>query len=272
MDWKWADERIPAPNFRDVVRGALFPPGANIGPATDFWYPKVGGVGTLSKALAEKVNIRYDSEVVGIDQDEKLIYLEDETEVYYNKLVSTIPLPSLIRGLHYPSEEMSQAADSLVSNVVTTVNVGFNKPAKTSAHWIYFSEKEYPFHRVSFPSNFSPNMAPEGMSSVQMEISSMEPYNEYDRKSLALDSLNKLYDAGLVPFEYLSDVEVYDIQTINPAYVIYTLDSSKHTELLRSELAKRDIYTCGRFGDWQYLNIDKAIEDGKAVAERLNEN
>ena len=272
MDFKWANERVPAPEFNDVVRGALFPPGPNVGPATDFWYPKTDGVGALSKALAEKVNVRYDSEVVAINPNEKIVILDNGTEISYQKIVSTIPLPHLISAL-FPdaTDEMRLAAASLVSNVVTTINVGLKSPTITHAHWIYFSEKIFPFHRVSFPSNFSSNMAPPGRSSVQMEISSLEPFNKTEQITLMFNSLSQLSDLGLISYVNQDDIATYDIQTINPAYVIYKLGYQEHVGLLRSELAKRDIYTCGRFGSWQYINIDESLLRGKEVAERINQ-
>lgn len=85
------------------------------------------------------------------------------------------------------------------------------------------------------------------------------------------NSLSQLSDLGLISYVNQDDIATYDIQTINPAYVIYKLGYQEHVGLLRSELAKRDIYTCGRFGSWQYINIDESLLRGKEVAERINQ-
>ena len=55
---------------------------------------------------------------------------------------------------------------------------------------------------------------------------------------------------------------VVHTQEILPAYVIYDLDHSTNVEVIRSWLAEHGIVLAGRFGEWQYLNMDHAMKSG----------
>jgi UDP-galactopyranose mutase len=57
--------------------------------------------------------------------------------------------------------------------------------------------------------------------------------------------------------------------SLSPAYVIYDLQHRRSVDLIKDYMESHDIYPCGRFGDWEYLNMDHAILSGKRVAETL---
>ena len=56
---------------------------------------------------------------------------------------------------------------------------------------------------------------------------------------------------------------------LTPAYVIYHNQHLQDVDLIHEYLRSIDIYPCGRFGDWEYLNMDHSIMSGKRVAEEL---
>ena len=64
-------------------------------------------------------------------------------------------------------------------------------------------------------------------------------------------------------------VEVVHAQAIEPAYVIYDLDHARSVETIVSWLAEQDIHAAGRFGRWEYFNMDHAMKSGQAAAEAL---
>jgi hypothetical protein len=53
---------------------------------------------------------------------------------------------------------------------IFNVNIGVDRPVLSDKHWVYFYEDEFPYHRLSFPGNFSPRNVPEGKSSVSTEV------------------------------------------------------------------------------------------------------
>ncbi len=66
-----------------------------------------------------------------------------------------------------------------------------------------------------------------------------------------------------------NEIIVKNILTLGPAYVIYDLNHCKNVDLIHQFLEKNDIYPCGRFGEWEYLNMDHSILSGKKVAEMI---
>jgi UDP-galactopyranose mutase len=56
---------------------------------------------------------------------------------------------------------------------------------------------------------------------------------------------------------------------LEPAYVIYDHRHREHTTALKAFFRECDVLTRGRFGEWEYLNMDHAILSGKRAAEEL---
>jgi len=40
---------------------------------------------------------------------------------------------------------------------------------------------------------------------------------------------------------------------------------------IKAWLAERDMYTVGRFGEWEYINSDKCVHKGLALGRELRE-
>jgi protoporphyrinogen oxidase len=51
--------------------------------------------------------------------------------------------------------------------------------------------------------------------------------------------------------------------------VIYDLDHARNVALIREWLAGFRISTAGRFGEWQYLNMDHAMRSGRDAAREI---
>jgi protoporphyrinogen oxidase len=49
--------------------------------------------------------------------------------------------------------------------------------------------------------------------------------------------------------------------------VIYDSAHRRAQQMVRGYLEANAIYSCGRFGEWEYLNMDQAILSGKRAAE-----
>jgi UDP-galactopyranose mutase len=281
MGYDWIAERVPVPDLRDVITGALEPPAARVGPNREFWYPTEGGIEALPRALAEAVpteRVRVGSGVRSIDLQAHELTLDDGTSMHYDNLISTLPLPTLAamsRG--GPSEEIASLAKDLRSNRVHTVNLGFQGDdlgPLSELHWVYFPEPSFPFHRISLPHRFSPSMVPEGCSSIQIEVSESR-YQHVDTETLvdrclaALCRLGVLGDGDQRPVSEGGRVRFTDVVTLDPAYIIYDLRHRETVGALQGALAAVDVQSAGRFGEWEYFNMDHSILSGKRAADRL---
>jgi protoporphyrinogen oxidase len=167
--------------------------------------------------------------------------------------------------LEWAPSTVRQAARDLMFNKVLVVNLGIDRPDMTFRHWVYYPEKKYSFYRASFPSELSPNMAPPGKSSVTVEISypRHRPMETSGRELVIDRVINELASTGL--FEY-SEVVVRDARIMHPAYVIYDHSHRRNVALVHGFLRKHGIIPAGRFGEWEYLNMDHAILSGRLAA------
>ena len=278
MSYSWVEGRVPMPRLEDVIRGALQPPSKSFGLNREFWYPTSGGIQALSRALASRLaagRVRCDCEAIGVDWRSKTVECADGSSFHYERLISTLPLPALVGLLEGAPDEVRDAAARLHSNVVHTVNIGLRGSIASEQermHWVYVPDPDVIFHRISFPHQFSASMAPPGCVSVQAEISE-STYRPIDRRRLVPKTLAGLRRMGLLsesetlPAAAGGKVEVAEVVTLDPAYVIYDHWHEATTGLLTEWLRERDIETRGRFGEWEYFNMDHSLLSGKAAAE-----
>jgi len=64
-------------------------------------------------------------------------------------------------------------------------------------------------------------------------------------------------------------IELVHTEEIFPAYVIYDLAHAKNVETIRAWLRENDIWNVGRFGEWQYFNMDHSMRSGRRAAEEI---
>ncbi|NNL24660.1 MAG: hypothetical protein HKP36_09440 [Myxococcales bacterium] len=64
-------------------------------------------------------------------------------------------------------------------------------------------------------------------------------------------------------------IELVHTEKISPAYVIYDLDHARNVETIRGFLRENDVWTVGRFGEWQYFNMDHSLRSGRRAAEEI---
>jgi UDP-galactopyranose mutase len=273
MNYDWIADRVPTPEIRDVLLGALRPPANKHGPNSEFWYPREGGIEGLAQALERKIapdRIWLQADVAAIDLPRCELQLSDGRRIRYERIISTLPLPAIVRllGSAAPREICARAME-LKHNVVHTVNVGFELTGSDNPqlmHWVYYPEESTIFHRLSFPGAFSPWMVPKNCGSVQAEISE-SIYRPCDRAALIQRTLDDLSRVGILHND--QRVKVTAAVTLNPAYVIYDLRHRENTRIIRDYLREEHIDSRGRFGEWEYFNMDHAILSGKAAAEAL---
>jgi len=270
MNFSWIDRRVPEPDFDAILRGALHDEDKLAGFNQEFWYPVEGGIEALPVALAKGVkNIHLNKRVIKIDAKEKVVSFSDGERVNYENLVYTLPLTHLPQFIDDIPEHVSKAIAGLQHNSIDCVNIGINRPDISPYQWLYFHEDEFIFHRISFPRNFSEKTCPPGTSSVCCEVahSSHRPPRETDRDRIIQATIDGLVKAKILREE--DEILTAEVLRIDPAYVIYDLDYEENVKVIHEYLKSLDIEPCGRFGDWQYYNMDHSILSGKRVAEEI---
>jgi protoporphyrinogen oxidase len=263
----WVSWSIPKPTLDEVVNGALGLTNKGMGYNPKFLYPKHGGIDCLPQSLAKPIKrLRTNEPVEYIDPERKYVRMRSGVEEPYDYLISTLPLPMAYRMLRYASDSVKAAAQKLHAISVLNINIGVKRPNISNQHWIYFPESEFIFSRVGFPMNFSKSVGPEGTSSIYIEITHL-PQQRMNVEEAIERSILDLQKCGVL----LEDDEVLTrhILDINYAYVVFDEHRQRHIRTLIDYLEARDIYTAGRYGQWDYYSMEDSILSGKAAAERV---
>lgn len=267
MTTEWQGRFVPKPAPEEVLYGALSDQKKFFGYNASFRYPVRGGIQALPDALAAKVrNVHYRCRVTKLELREKVAVIEGLGEVRYERLVSTLPLAELldISGPHPAGVRAARA--KLRWNTVYNLNLGVARANVSDKHWIYFPEDKYPFYRVGFSSNFSPNLGPRGTSSLYIEVS-RRPSERVD-----LDALERQVMAGLRSSGVLKSSDRVAQRVWLPipcAYVVYDFERTPAVTAIFPYLRGLGVDSIGRYGGWKYSFMEETILDGKRCAERL---
>ena len=268
MTADWVSWAVPRPNLEELVRGALGSVNRGMGYNSTFRYPKSGGIGALPEALARRVpKVRYGARAVAVDLRAREVTLADGEKISYESLVSTLPLPELLR-ISSGAPELSAEAGRLDWSVVACLNLGVERSEiADGAHWIYFPDADAPFYRVGFPSNFSSSVAPPGTSSMYVEFGLRrdEAFEPERLERAALDALRRegILGAG-------DRLVARDWVRIDPGYVIFDRARQEVMARVMPELAAMDVHPIGRYGAWTYSYMERALLDGLEAAEKLS--
>ena len=263
----WVSWSIPKPTLEEVVNGALGLTNKGMGYNPKFIYPKNGGIDCLPQALGQAITrIHVNETVETIDPKKKYIRFASGREEAYDFLITTLPLPLTFRMLKHAPDSLVWNAQQLRAISVLNINIGVDRRGLSDQHWIYFPEDQYIFSRIGFPMNFSKSVAPDGTSSIYIEIThqpnqKVNVEEAFDRSILDLEKCGILRRNDRILTRHVLDIKY--------AYVIFDEHRQHHVQNLMDYLDSCDIVTAGRYGRWDYYSMEDSILSGRSAAERV---
>jgi|CXWL01.1.fsa_nt_gi protoporphyrinogen oxidase len=266
---EWQGRFVPKPTASEVVYGALAEQNRLFGYNATFRYPIRGGIQTLPDALAARIEsgiVRTGCPVTAVDLREKVAQVKGLGEVRYQRLVNTLPLPLFLDLVQPLPAAVKQARKRLRWNTVWNLNLGLNRPAPSDKHWIYYPEQRFPFYRVGYSSNFSPNLAPEGHAAVYVEVA-RPGGTRVDRDKLETSILKGLREADVLRRGDELSAKIW--MPIDVGYVVYDRARTPAVTTIFRHLNGLGVESIGRYGGWKYSFMEETILDGKRCAERL---
>jgi protoporphyrinogen oxidase len=217
-------------------------------------------------------NLKVQTEVLEVDAKKRRATFRDakgavHTEEY-EALVSTIPIPELVRRCKDLPNEIREAATGLRCVSVYSINLGVARERVSDKHWIYFPEPEYPFYRAGFPMNFSPALGRPGCSSLYVEISH-QPTEVVPPAAVLKQVRDGLERAGILRGD--DKMVVADVRDIRYAYVLFDRHRARVLPAVLAELKRWGIHSIGRYGRWEHTSMEDAISQGRALAMELRQ-
>ncbi|HEY9247352.1 MAG TPA: FAD-dependent oxidoreductase, partial [Candidatus Methanoperedens sp.] len=269
MSSHWVDGRIPRPPVEDVIKSAIGIETEGYTHQAVFNYPKKGGIEAMVRAIGAPIKnkIHTGFSVSSIREDGGMFIIGDGSRSFTaEKCISTIPLQDLLKCMDCVPEHVQTSCNDLKFNSLACVLLGINGEVPDIS-WLYVHEKELGlFNRISFPSNYSPDVAPPGHSSILVEIT----YHGGDEASSMPD--RDLIDHVVTSLENMKiiksrkDITYKSMTRQKYAYVIYDLDYLKNIAIVKDFCAKKGIGLVGRFSEFEYLNMDGCIRSAMNFA------
>ncbi len=264
----WVGTRVYSPRLDEVLRGALSHQKPTSHYITQFRYPECGGFGSYVRAvLPDGARVHPGRAVARIDLARGRLEFADGSEAFHEHLVSSLPLPELIRRIKDVPAEVAEAADRLVCTSIVLINVGVERDhGFPDAHWAYIYDEDVPASRIHFPHRLSPHCAPPGCGSVQAEIY-YSPYRPVPTGNLLDRTIGDLTRLGILRRD--DRILVARQQVIPYGNVVFDRDRAAALAVVQGWLRQQEVQCCGRYGEWAYYWTDDSILSGWRAAEAV---
>ena len=245
LETGWVGNRLYQPSLEEVIQGSLTQETPVTYYAKEMRYPAEGGFKTFLNVLVDEANIKFNSEVVEINTEKRMLRTVSGDLYQYDRLISSLPLPEVLNMLQELPEEVRSAGNQLKCTCGYQISVGLKTKNIPPYLWWYIYDEDILPARVYSPSLKSPDNAPGGCSSLQMEVYCNR--NEYMQEEHILKE---------------EDILFTDIRFEPYANVIFDHNIYEARKTVRDYLSFLGIETIGRFGEWEYLWSDQSLLSG----------
>ena len=276
----WAQERISLLDLRDVAMRMLRLRSTPVRTyARRYRYPRQG-MGQLYRTIANEVmsrggEIRTATRVVGIETagDRVTAVLVEgpmgAERIPTGEILSTLPLPDLARLLRPDAAaEIEAAARRLHFRGLAFVNLMLGRRDFSDNTWMYVANGDLTMSRIQEPKRRSPFMAPEGRTSLMLEV----PCNVGDATWKADDAdlqarmISEL-DTLRMP---VPDVLSSFVVRVTHGYPVYHLGYERDRQTLLTAIGSfANIRSAGRQGLFRYVFMDAAMQMGMKAAMQM---
>lgn len=268
MSTDWLGPRIHRPSLEEVLIGAISPSPPQIHYITNFRYPTRGGFVSYLKKFVPLGDLKLNHELVSIEPRARLLTFSNGIKAHYDSLISSIPLPDLVRMIRGTPTDVLDASRRLACSTCVLVNIGVNRDDLSDAHMTYFYDEDICFTRVSYPSMFSANNAPPGTGTFQAEVYFSGKYRPFTGSpdDWIEPVIRDLRRCGILRED---DAILCSKAMLLPyANIIFDLDRAAALETVHGYLDDLDVAYCGRYGDWGYMWTDESFKSGELAAEK----
>ena len=278
MAWDWIGDRVAVPNIERVIENTLRErDDVSWGPNNTFRFPIKGGTGSIWRALSDQLETtspgaqQFHLTLTRVDTKTRVAEFSDGSSVRYERLLSTIPLDSLV-AMSDQREPLKAAADKLVFSSTHVLGVGLTgqpPEALRGKCWMYFPEDNCPFYRVTVFSHYAPANVPDASRqwSLMAEVSE-SPRKPVDTTRVVEDTIQGMLNTKLI--EDRAHVHHVWHRRLNHGYPTPSLHRDAALGTIQPALEARGVFSRGRFGAWRYevSNQDHSMAQGVEVVDR----
>ena len=250
----WLEGKLPMPKLQEVITSNIKREAEGSMVHALFFYPKYGGSQFIAERLSQGLNIQTKHTLEHIEclPSGKLRLFGQE----YDGVIYTGDVRQLPSILHTNGEQQflnNSQITSLRSNGTSSILCSCDA---NDLSWLYIPESRFKAHRIIYTGNFSATNNKQdlsGRTSCTVEFSGICSLEEMKQE-----------------LEYLpGNLKFIDYNTEPNSYVVQDPQTRKVIKEYKEYLEKYHIHILGRFGEWEYYNMDKAMEAAFRIKDQL---
>jgi hypothetical protein len=201
--------------------------------------------------LAEGLSVRVDAGVTSVQKTSTGWLVNGEA---FEKVIFTGDVRMLHTILVDAPAALAQAAEAVKDLPSNGTSNLFCETDETDISWLYLPDADIQAHRIIYTGTFAPsnNRGSKRMTCV-VEFSGKHDRAFMEEQVKRLPGNLKGLDHNYEP----------------NSYVVQQPDTRAKIEALQQLLEPQGFFLAGRFAEWEYHNMDKAIEASMAVAGRI---
>lgn len=247
----WLEGKLPMPTVEEIIYNNIKKVKEKSFVHSTFWYEKKNGSQLIADRLSEGLDIRLSEPVDQLTYTNGQWQVNNDQELY-DKVVfcgNIKSLPKVVKGLSLG--QYSKQIDALEYHGTTSV---LCKIDKNPYSWIYLPSEDYEAHRIICTGNFAEsNNADKNNLTATVEFT--DEISEGDIKlNLAQMPLHPQY----IAHQY--NPYTYPIQDAHTREMVVNL---------KKDLASYEFYFTGRFADWEYYNMDVAMDAAMKTCHKI---
>ncbi|WP_298287501.1 NAD(P)-binding protein [uncultured Lutibacter sp.] len=249
----WLEGKLPMPNISQIILANILRLDERNMVHSEFFYPKKNGSQFIADKLASKLNVNLNFKIHTIKKVNNKLLINGLYS--FDKIIYTGNIKNLLSDYlkeNIPNHIKKYAKD-LKFNGTTTVLCSVDS---NDISWMYLPESKVKSHRIIYTGNFSKNNnspSLKNQNTCTIEFSGFISKDEIANELKRLPGNTKMIAYNYQPF----------------SYVIQDTHTREQILEIKNYLSNFNIYLLGRFAEWEYYNMDKAIEAAMNLAKQL---
>ena len=275
----WAAERISLLHLGDAIlrmAGARRPEIRTY--ARQYRYPRFG-MGQLYEVMAQRIRarggeVRTGTRAVGLETEGARVVAvraagpRGPERIPVGELLATMPLAELVRHLRPEATALVRRSQTLRFRALVFLNLMLRRRNFSENTWMYVASGAFATSRIQEPKRRSAWMAPDGHTSIMLEIPCDVGDATWGASTAELQARmgKELRDLGFVVDDVLAAFTV----RVEHAYPIYHVGYDEDRRAMLAEVARfANVRTAGRQGLFRYVFMDAAMHMGIEAARQM---
>lgn len=250
----WLEGKLPMPNLKEIILSNIIKEEEGSMVHSTFFYAKNDGSQFIVNRLAEGLDIRLNQAVQKIEKQGSGWNVNGDGP--FDAVVFCGDVRKLGNMLTQVNDAIQQAAaevNNLKSNGTSNLLCECDP---TPVSWMYLPGPEIQAHRIIYTGNFSETN--NGEAANQGRITCTVEFSGHHEPAFMQEQIKQLP----------GNMRYLDHNHEPNSYVIQDTDTRDQINNLKSVSEPQGLYLLGRFAEWEYYNMDKAMEAGFMLVEK----